>query len=73
MVLNILTQYPFVPVAGTRPSVVHANGWDKGPLIDILTGLSLVTPEEIEKLLNDKARLEKTKTLQIRERNINAR
>ena len=41
---------------GTRPCVVHANGWDKGPLIDILKGLSLVTQDAITKLLSDKAR-----------------
>ena len=44
-----------------QPVVVHANGWDKGPLLDILQHAGELTPQYRQQLLDLKATLEKQK------------
>ncbi|EGD76928.1 hypothetical protein PTSG_07269 [Salpingoeca rosetta] len=57
----------------TSPAVVHANGWDKGPLLDILQQAGELTPQYRQQLLDLKATLEKQKTLEKRENAVNQR
>jgi hypothetical protein len=60
---------PVNTATGTRPCVVHANGWDKQPLLALLERCGLL--EDTGLLEAVKARretLEKTRTLQTREK-----
>mmetsp|Transcript_821 Transcript_821/g.2728 ORF Transcript_821/g.2728 Transcript_821/m.2728 type:complete len:953 (-) Transcript_821:2162-5020(-) len=64
---------PFNVVTGTRPCVLHANGWDKAPLLRIVTESGRFTPDEAASAETNMRLLEKKRTLQSRERAINAR
>ncbi len=41
---------------GTRPCVVHANGWDKGPLLTLLIDTGRLTDEYQQQLVAKKVR-----------------
>jgi hypothetical protein len=58
---------------GTDPCILHANGWDKGPLLSLLQEAGRLSEQQQHDLLELKAALEKKKTLQVREKNINDR
>lgn len=57
----------------TWPSIVHANGWDKGPLLTLLRDTGHLAPEMFDELVTQKKTLDKAKTLQSREQKINNR
>ena len=40
---------------------MHANGWDKGPLLKLLRKTGKVTEEEMTAMIAQKATMEKTK------------
>ncbi len=45
----------------TDPCIVHANGWDKGPLLKLLSRAHKLTDQEMADMIEQKATLEKTK------------
>lgn len=63
----------FNKATGTRPCILHANGWDKGPLLELLKQTGRLTAAQQSELTATKASLEKKKILQSREQDINKR
>lgn len=71
--INPMEGRPMNKVTGTYPAVVHANGWDKGPLLDIARRSGRITDKEAHLLAKAKVEMESFKTLQNRESGINKR
>ena len=58
---------------GTYPCIVHANGWDKAPLLDLLHATDRLSREEYDRANVERAAHAKRRTLQARERSVNDR
>lgn len=59
---------PVNTATGTRPCVVHANGWDKQPLLTLLERCGLLEDDGLlDAVQARRETLEKTRTLQTRE------
>ncbi len=52
---------PFNTATGTQPCIVHANGWDKGPLLDLLRDCNKLSSAQVRDLIETKAKLDKQK------------
>ena len=52
---------PFNKATSTTPCVVHANGWEKMPLIDIVTATGEMSKIERQEILKQKSLFDKTK------------
>lgn len=64
---------PFNTATGTRPCIVHANGWDKGPLLQLAADSHRLVGADLASARSRKTNLEKTRALQTREKDINTR
>lgn len=64
---------PFNTATGTQPCIVHANGWDKGPLLELLRDCNKLSAAQVRELIETKAKLDKQKILSKRESDINDR
>jgi hypothetical protein len=52
---------PYNVATYTRPCVIHANGWEKMPLIRIVEECGHITSSEREELLRTKSTFDKAK------------
>eukprot|EP00050_Salpingoeca_kvevrii_P008731 m.304754 g.304754 ORF g.304754 m.304754 type:complete len:826 (-) comp17278_c0_seq1:63-2540(-) len=60
-------------ITHSQPCMIHANGWDKGPLLRLLEQAKYLSGERVAALNERKATLEKAETLREREDEVNAR
>ena len=54
---------PFNKATNSRPCVIHANGWEKMPLIQMVRDTGEITPAVAAEMFNVKAKFDKTKVL----------
>lgn len=71
--LEVRDGRPFNIATGTRPCVLHANGWDKSPLLRLVKDSGRFSQEQAQSAESRMRLLEKQRTLQSRESAINER
>jgi hypothetical protein len=59
--VSVVDGRPVNVATGTKPCVLHANGWEKLPLIEIVERCGRISKEERDRLLEEKQEFESKK------------